>query len=149
MLIPPPWLHYKPCQTDSVHVAAESRLIPARSLLDATAVRIGSCSGPMPGQGTGRTPARERSALTARLRATATLRLGETVEAQEGGARRRFPGHIIVDERAEALQTAREWGRRDTTWTDGSRLDSGGVGAVCVWKSLAGRSGRRYYLSTN
>ena len=148
MLIPPPWLHYKPCQTDGVRVAAESRLIPARPLLDATAVRIGSRNGPMPGQGTGRTPTRERSAPTARLRVAATLRLGETVEAQGGGDCRRFPGHIIVDG-AEALQTAREWRRRDTIWTDGSRLDRGGVGAACVWKPLAGRSGRRYDLSTN
>lgn len=74
---------------------------------------------------------------------------GETVEAQEWGCHRRFPGHIVVDERAEALQTAREWRRRDTIWTDGSRLNSRGVGAACVWQYAGGWAWRRYHLGTN
>ena len=77
---------------------------------------------------------RERSALTTRLRAAAALRRGETVEPQEWSASRRFPGRIVIEERAGALATANEWRRRDTIWTDGSRLSSGEVGAARVWQ---------------
>ena len=71
--------------------------------------------------------ARERSALTTRLRAVAALRSGKSVETQGWGASRRFPGRIVVEERAGVLATAHEWRRRDTVWTDGSRLNSGEV----------------------
>lgn len=66
----------------------------------------------------------------------------------EWGIGRRFPGQIIVEGRAGALQTAKECRRRDTMWTDGSRLDGGGVGA-CVWQTPAGWTGRRIYLGSN
>ena len=65
---------------------------------------------------------RERSALTARLRVAATLRPGEAAEVQEWSAHRRFIGHIIVDERVEALQRARELilsGPTVHAWTTG------------------------------
>lgn len=52
--------------------------------------------------------AREKAALTERLRAAAPIR--PVSEVQEWGARRTFPGGIIVEERAGALQTAIEWG---------------------------------------
>ena len=51
-----------------------------------------------------------------RLRAAAAFRPGET---QEWVTRQRFPGRIIIGERAGALQIANEWRRRDTIWTDG------------------------------
>ena len=54
-----------------------------------------------------------------------------------------------MDKRAEALQSAQEWSRKDTLWTDGPRLDSGEVGAACVWRTLSGSTGQRYHLGTN
>ena len=45
--------------------------------------------------------------------------------------------------------TASEWRRQDTAWTDGSRIDSGEVGAACVWQSPNGWTGRRFHLGTN
>ena len=51
---------------------------------------------------------RERSALTTRLRAATALRPGRTVEPQEWGTSRRFPGRIAVKERAGALVAANE-----------------------------------------
>ena len=49
-----------------------------------------------------------------------------------------LPCRIIVEERAAALQTASEWGRRDTIWTDCSRQEDGRVGAACVWSTPSG-----------
>ena len=60
---------------------------------------------------------REGSALTARLRAAAAIGRGGTAERQERSAARRFPGHIIFEERADALQVANKWRSRDTTVT--------------------------------
>ena len=54
-----------------------------------------------------------------------------------------------MGERAEALQTAHGWRRRGALWTDGSRRDSGGVGAACVWRTPEGWTARRYHLGTN
>ena len=34
-------------------------------------------------------------------------------------------------------------------WTDSSRLDSGDVGAIYVWKTPSGWTGHRFYLGTN
>ena len=81
---------------------------------------------------------RERSDLTTRLRATAALGRKETVETQRWSTGQQFQGKVVVDSRAGALQTASEWRRRDTVWTDSSRTDTGEVGVVCVWQSPSG-----------
>ena len=83
------------------------------------------------------------------MRAVATLHRGGTLEVQEWSTNRRCPGRIVVEERTEALVTAREWRHRDTIWTDGPRLESGEVGAACVWQSPGGWTGRRFHLGTN
>ena len=44
---------------------------------------------------------------------------------------------------------AKEWKGRNTVWTDGSRFDSGEVGAACVWKDGEVWMGSRYHLGTN
>ena len=75
---------------------------------------------------------REGAALTSCLRATASLRPGDMVGAQEWGARRVFPGQILVGNREKAIQVAGAWRQGDTIWTDGSRLDSGKVGAAFI-----------------
>ena len=77
------------------------------------------------------------AALTVRLRAAASLQPGNTVERQEWSRRLAFPGEIAIDSRAKALEIAsrpdrRTWTREGTFWTDGSRLDSGKVGAACA-----------------
>ena len=56
---------------------------------------------------------------------------------------------MIVGSRADALQTAGSWTQRDTIWTDESRLDSGNVGAACVWKTTSGWTSRRFHLGGN
>ena len=45
-------------------------------------------------------------------------------------------GKVYVESTEEALRVAREWqDRSDSVWTDGSRLESRGVGtAVAFWK---------------
>ena len=91
----------------------------------------------------------ESSDLITRRRAAAALGRRETVETQRWSAGWHFQGKIIVDSRAGALQTARKWRRRDTVWTDGSRIDSGEVGAACDWQSPSDWTGRRFYLGTN
>ena len=76
------------------------------------------------------------------------------MERQEWSRRLAFPGEIAIDSRAEALEIAsrpdrRTWTREDTIWTDGSRLDSGKVGAACVWETPSGWTGHRFHLGTN
>ena len=46
-------------------------------------------------------------------------------------------------------ETAQNWRRTGTVWTDGSRLDSGAVGAACAWQTEEGWTGRRFHLGTN
>ena len=76
--------------------------------------------------------ARERSNLTTRIRAVAALGRQETVETQVRGTNHLFPGRIVIDYRAGALQTASEWRKRHTVWTEGSRIECGEVGASCL-----------------
>ena len=91
------------------------------------------------------------AALATCLRAVASLRPGDTLEVQEWGNCRLFPGQAIVESREGALLTADSWSQGDTIWTDGSRLDSGKIGAACVWRILGpcGWAGCRYHLGNN
>ena len=52
----------------------------------------------------------------------------------------------MVDTRKGALDTAGTWRGGNTIWTDGSRLDSGSVGAACTWRTPGGR---RFHLGNN
>ena len=122
-------------------VAAESGLTPARALLNHRQARFAQRLYARPQDGGGPEEILEReSTLTTRLRAAAALCQGETVEQQQWGTTRRFPGRIVVEKRESALITASEWSHhdtvecrhRDTVWTDGSRLDSKEVGAAVV-----------------
>ena len=74
---------------------------------------------------------------------------GRVGRAPAVGCQRHFPGRTTAEEMKEALQTAREWRSRDAVWIDGSRLDSGKVGAACVWQTPSGWTGRRYHVGTN
>ena len=138
-------------------VAAESGLVPARALLNHRQSRFAQRLYARPKDGEGPEEILEReagTALTARLRAAASLQPGNTVERQEWSRRLIFPGEIAIDSRAKAFEIASRpdggtWTREDTIWTDGSRLDSGKVGAVCAWETPSGWTGRRFHLGTN
>ena len=76
------------------------------------------------------------------------------MERQEWSRCLAFPGEVAIDSRAKALEIAsrpdrRTWTREDTIWTDGSRLDSGKVGAACAWETPSRWTGRRFHLGTN
>ena len=82
------------------------------------------------------------SELTARSRRSG-LRRGETAEIQRWEEFRDLGAEVHVEEKEDALRAAREWSEEDqknTVWTDGSRLESGAVGAAvafregCSWK---------------
>ena len=62
---------------------------------------------------------------------------------------RRFPVRIVVEERKEALQRAKGWRGSDTVRTDGSRQETGEVGAACVWETPGGWTGCSYHLGNN
>ena len=118
-------------------LAAESGLTPARALLDHRQARFTQrlYARPREGGGPEEILARERAALTTRLRALGGTRRGlETVEPQVWSEGRSFPRQIFIEAEMAALETARNWWSRDTIWTDGSRFDSGEVGATCVWR---------------
>ena len=56
---------------------------------------------------------------------------------------------MSVNHPTQAKETAQNWRRTGTVWTDGSRLDSGAVGAACAWQTEEGWTGRRFHLGTN
>ena len=59
-------------------------------------------------------------------------------------------GGVYVDRKEEAMDIVKEWkDRSGTMWTDGSRLESGRVGAAVSWWSKGGWTGRGTYLGTN
>ena len=62
---------------------------------------------------------------------------------------RTFPGSFTIDDKGPAKETAQNWRRPGTIWTDGSRLDSGAIGAACTWQTEEGWTGRRFHLGTN
>ena len=130
---------------------AESGFTPARALLNHRRAGFAQRlhARPRSGQGPEEILGRENSILTARLRAAAAIGQNGTAETQEWSTARRFPGRIIVDERAAALHTASEWNCQDTVWTGGSRQEDGRVGAPCVWRTQEGWTRRRFHLGTN
>ena len=68
---------------------------------------------------------------------------------QQWSEARRLPGRIVVEGREEALQRAKGWRGSDTVRTDGSRQETGEVGAACVWETPGGWTGCRYHLGSN
>ena len=64
-----------------------------------------------------------------------------------------FLGGYTIDNvnKGPALETAQNWRAAGTIWTDGSRLDSGAVGAACAWQTSEGwdLEGRHFHLGTN
>ena len=107
---------------------------PQESLLNHCQARFAQrlYARPQEGGGPEEILTRDRSTLTTCLRAAAALRRGDTVEPQQWGTARRFPGLEVVESREGAQHTAAGWRQPgDTVWTDGSRLDSREV-CVCV-----------------
>ena len=54
------------------------------------------------------------------LRAATGMRSGETCEPQDWSEGRAFLGNFQIEKEGPALETARNWRARDTTWTEGS-----------------------------
>ena len=54
-----------------------------------------------------------------------------------------------IDSEGPALKTSRNWRTTGTIWTDGPRLDSGGVGAACTWRTREGWTSKRFHLGHN
>ena len=77
------------------------------------------------------------------MAAAAGTRIRETVEPQVWEEGRTFPGSFTIDDRGPAKETAQNWRRSGTVWTDGSRLGSGAIGAACAWQTGEGWTGRR------
>ena len=118
-------------------VMTESGFTPARALLDHRRARFAQrlYARPQGDQGPEKILKRQ-STLAARLKEATRVGRGGSAEQQEWDKGRRFGGRIAVDKEEKALGTVR--GGPDTIWTDGSRQESGAVGAVCVWRSLEG-----------
>ena len=116
-------------------IAAVSGLTPARALSDHRQARFAQrlLVSPQYKSGPEEVLEREGTAITSRLRAATGTRPGETVEPQVWSEDRAFPGSVCIDSVGSALAVAQGWETRDTIWANGSRLDSGGVGAICAW----------------
>ena len=59
------------------------------------------------------------------------------------------PIALLLPRRDQLWETACSWRARDTTWTDGFRLDSGKVGAICAWRTREDWAGRRFHLGNS
>ena len=133
-------------------VAAESGLTPARALLNHTQARFALRLLARPKGGGGQEEIMELrgAALTARIRGVTGLKRRETCEVQVWDTLREFQGQVIVEQKEDALRTALEWkDLRRTVWTDGSRLESGRVGAAWAWWQEGEWRGDGSFLGTN
>ena len=133
-------------------VAAESGLTPARALFNHTQARFALRLLARPRGGGGQEEIMEMraSALTARIRGVTGLKRSETYEGQVWGSLREFQGEVHVTQKEEALQVAQEWTDLErTVWTNGSRLESGRVGAAWTWWQKGEWRGQGSFLGTN
>ena len=124
-------------------LAGEGGHTPARPLLDYRQTRFTHrlLARPQGGGGPEEILEREEGAVVRRLRAAAGTRAGETVEPQSWEEGKAFPGGFTIDDKGPAKETAQNWRRTGTVWTDGWRLDSGTVGAACAWQTEEGWTG--------
>ena len=133
-------------------VAAKSGLTPARALLDFRQARFALRLMARPENGGGREEIlRKRSAgHTARIREKSGLGSREMVEVQRWDSLRLSQDRVIVDRNEEALEVAQEWADQErTVWSDGSRLESGEVGAAVAWWKEGGWGGQGICLGKN
>ena len=135
-------------------VTAESALLPARALLDhrqaSFALRL--LARPVNSRGQEEILEHRGSDLTARIRRRCGLKRGETAEVQRWEEFRELRAEVYMEKREEALKTAGEWleeAQKDTVWTDGSRLESGAVGAAVAFKEEGIWKGQGTYLGKN
>lgn len=155
-------------------VMAESKLAQAGPLLDYRQARFARrlMIRPRGHHGPEEILERRGAELTERLRQSTFLGENESAEESTWATHRRFKGEVVVEPRGEALRIAKEWkDRRDSIWTNGSRLEDGRVGAATVWwreeeedppwigrstgrkytpgRRRAGWTGKRYHLGKN
>jgi len=132
-------------------LAAESGLTPARALLNHRQARFAQRLLARPQDGGGPEEILERTSgtIVSRLKAASGTKRGETVEPQVWSEDKCFPGECTIEDKGPALEAAQNWRVRGTIWTDGSRLDSGKVGAACAWQTREGWTGKCYHLGDN
>ena len=133
-------------------MAVESGLTPARALLDHRQARFAQrpLARPQDRGGSEEILDRESAAVTRRLKAAAGTRPRETVEPQVWREDKVSPSHYSIGGGGSALERARNWRTGGTIWTDGSRLDSDGVGTVCgAWRAREGWAGRPFHPGNN
>jgi ribonuclease HI len=122
-------------------LARESGLTPAHPLLDYRQARYAQrlMARPVGHGGPEEILERGGTALQERLVEAAGMEPEEdeyeAVVMPEGKA---WEARVVIEAEEEALATAREWQSDDqTAWTDGSRLENGGVGAAVCWMEPA------------
>ena len=75
---------------------------------------------------------------------------GGTAEIQTWEEFKELRAEVIVEKKEGALRTAREWTEHQgTVWTDGSRLESGAVGAEVAFRAGDGWVKKGTYLGKN
>ena len=133
-------------------LARNSALPPARALLDhrqaSFALRL--LARPENSGGQEEILRYRNSDLMARIRRICGLGRGETAEVQIWEEFREMRASVIVEEKEEALRTAKEWtDQENSIWTDGSRLENGAVGAAVAFKEEGVWKGKGFYLGKN
>ena len=121
---------------------AESKLTPAKPLLDYRQAKFMQrlMARPKGHQGPEEILERLEAQLTERLRQVSFLGPEDRPEELCWARHRAFPGCIQIEERKTAYRTAKEWtDRKNSAWTDGSRLEDGAVGAAVAWWEEEGR----------
>ena len=93
---------------------------------------------------------KKESNLTARIKRRCGMSRGETAEVQTWEEFKEIRAGVIVQKKEDALMTARDWAdHQGTIWTDGSRIDSGAVGAAFASWEGSRWTRRGFYLGRN
>ena len=122
-------------------IMAESTLPPAGALLDycQAPFTLRLLSRPVGGGEQEEIIEKRNSVFTARIKRECGIGRGETIEVQMWEEFRELGARVIVEGKEEALRTARKWSdHQGTIWTNGSRIESGAVGAGLTFRTERG-----------
>ena len=124
----------------------------ALALLDHRQARFVQClhAKPQDGEGPEEILEHRSSDLMARIRRKCGSGRGETAEVQRWEEFRELRARVFVENKEDALRTARDWtDQENTVWTDGSRLENGAVEATVVFTEEGVWKRKGIYLSRN
>ena len=96
--------------------------------------------------------AQDRHLLARQLALDNSIYPADGIEPVENlGSAAPFPGEIVIEKKEKAIKQAKKYQVGTVVWTDGSKLDTGNVGAAVTWrdKNLDEWKERSLFLGKN